>query len=115
MITNTYRIAERIISVSSMYPDVHVYCAEYRAEGAPDFSVTVTQADLEYEQRMLARTDAKEGRAGKQYTAPFLEELAVYRQIAENMIRFDTVLFHGSAVAVDGQCYLFAAKSGTGK
>ena len=27
----------------------------------------------------------------------------------------DTVLFHGSAIAVDGQAYLFTAKSGTGK
>lgn len=115
MITNTYRIAERVISVSSVYPDVHEYCADYRAEGEPDFAVSVKPADLEYERIMLARTDEKEGRAGKQYAEPFLEELAVYRQIAENMIRWDTVLFHGSAVAVDGQCYLFTAKSGTGK
>jgi hypothetical protein len=28
---------------------------------------------------------------------------------------FDTILFHGSCVAVDGQGYLFTAKSGTGK
>jgi serine kinase of HPr protein (carbohydrate metabolism regulator) len=28
---------------------------------------------------------------------------------------YDTVLFHGSCIAVDGAAYLFAAKSGTGK
>ncbi|MBR2555280.1 MAG: hypothetical protein IKE94_10500, partial [Aeriscardovia sp.] len=41
--------------------------------------------------------------------------LAVYRQIAEKMPAYDIVLCHGSAVAVDGQAYLFIAKSGTGK
>ena len=45
----------------------------------------------------------------------YLEELAVYRQIAERMPAYDTFLFHGSAVSVDGLGYLFAAKSGTGK
>ena len=45
----------------------------------------------------------------------YLEELAVYRRIAEKMLDYDTVLFHGSVIAVDGEGYLFTAKSGTGK
>ena len=45
----------------------------------------------------------------------YLEELAVYRKIAERMPAYDTFLVHGSAVAVDGWGYLFTAKSGTGK
>ena len=31
------------------------------------------------------------------------------------MISYDTILFHGSVVAVDDVGYLFTAKSGTGK
>ena len=50
-----------------------------------------------------------------EYLDKYLEELAVYRKIAEVMPRYDTILFHGSAVAVDGIGYLFAARSGTGK
>lgn len=46
---------------------------------------------------------------------PYIETLAVYRRIAEKMPFYDTVLFHGSALAVDGEAYLFTAKSGTGK
>ncbi len=45
----------------------------------------------------------------------YFESLAVYRKIAEQMPLYDTVLFHGSALALDGQGYLFIAKSGTGK
>ena len=49
------------------------------------------------------------------FSDSYLETLAVYRRIAEKMPDFDTILFHGSCVAVDGVGYLFAAKSGTGK
>lgn len=38
-----------------------------------------------------------------------------YRKIAEKLVQYDVMLFHGSAVAVDGIGYLFTAKSGTGK
>ena len=44
-----------------------------------------------------------------------LESLAVYRKISEIMVEHDTFLFHCSAVALDGQAYLFTAPSGTGK
>lgn len=43
------------------------------------------------------------------------ESLAVYRKISEIMVEHDTFLFHCSAVALDGQAYLFTAPSGTGK
>ena len=39
----------------------------------------------------------------------------MYRQIATAMLDRDTLLFHGSAVAVDGYAYIFTALSGTGK
>lgn len=55
------------------------------------------------------------GRTSHSFSAPYLETLAVYRKLAENLIEDGILLFHGSAVAVDGACYLFAAKSGTGK
>jgi len=62
-----------------------------------------------------AHEDEVEGIPIRHFSDSYLEELAVYRKIAEQMIDFDTVLFHGSVVAVDGVGYLFTAKSGTGK
>ena len=49
------------------------------------------------------------------YPQPYMETLAIYRMIAERMMDYDTLLFHGSVVSVDGEGYLFTAKSGTGK
>jgi serine kinase of HPr protein (carbohydrate metabolism regulator) len=43
------------------------------------------------------------------------EQSALYRKLAEQLLAFDTLLFHGSAISVDGEAYLFTAASGTGK
>ncbi len=50
------------------------------------------------------------------FSDAYLETLAVYRKIADHLLSYDTLLFHGSVIAVDGEGYLFTAKSGgTGK
>ena len=51
----------------------------------------------------------------REWSDDYLEELAVYRRLADQMPIFGSYLFHGSAVSVDGEAYLFTAPSGTGK
>ena len=55
------------------------------------------------------------GRPVIRHPDEYVESLAVYRKIAERLPSFDTILMHGSCIAVDGEGYLFTAKSGTGK
>ena len=105
---NIYRIASRNILIESLYPDVHTYCREYLAENSDtDFAVSISQPDIDFE-RSRAVNDYP-------YTDAYLEELAVYRKIAELMPSYSTVLIHGSVLAVDGAAYMFTAVSGTGK
>lgn len=108
--TGIYKIADKRIEIISLYEKVHNYCKDYRDEGIPDFTVITTQADIDHERERSVRADISQ-----EPSDDYLEELAVYRKIAERMPVYDTFLFHGSAVAVDGMCYLFTAKSGTGK
>ncbi len=108
-------MAERNIGIESLYDRVHVRCAAYRTEGAPDFVVRITQADIDREREQSNREEEQQGRPPRSWEAAYLEELAAYRQIAERMPAYDTFLCHGSAVSVDGQGYLFTARSGTGK
>ena len=115
MITFTISLAGRKISISTEYPGVREYCREYLAEGSADLTVRVCREHIEFEREKSAREDALEGRPVVEYSSAYLASLAAYRQIAEGMLKFDTFLFHGSAVCVDGQGYLFTAKSGTGK
>lgn len=110
-----YRLANRNIAITSLYPAVHDLCKDYRIEGATDFSVEISLADIDHERVQSAREAAREGRSPRPVSNGYLETLAVYRKIAEQMPAYDTVLFHGSCIAVDGVAYLFAAPSGTGK
>ena len=112
---NRYKIADKVVEVTSIHAEVHKYCADYQTDENVDYSVTTTQADIDFEREKSAREDEVEGIPVRHFSDSYLEELAVYRKIAEKMLDFDTVLFHGSVVAVDGVGYLFTAKSGTGK
>ena len=113
--TATYKIADRVIEISSLHGDVHDYCRQYRFDGVPDFSVVTVQADIEAEREKEKITAEAENRTSHSASDGYMEELAVYRKIAEKMLEYDTFLFHGSCVAVDGAGYLFTASSGTGK
>lgn len=106
MLTNRYDFAGKTVEVNSLHKAVHDYCAAYASDAPVDFAVTVTQADIDYERSRAENTG---------YPDCYLEELAVYRKISEKMPYYDTILFHGSVVAVDGVAYMFTAASGTGK
>ena len=110
-----YKIADRIIEIRSLHLMIHEQCKEYRAVGVPDFSIEITLSDIVFEREKSTQADKAEERAIQFYSDGYLETLAAYRKIAERMPEYDTVLFHGSAIAVDGQAYLFTARSGTGK
>lgn len=112
----TYRIADKVIAIDSRYALIHEQCRQYRVFGMPDFTVETTQADIVFEKEKGSRTD-KSGKKRRPQLASdaSLESLAVYRKIAERMPAWNTVLFHGSAIAVDGRAYLFAGRSGIGK
>ena len=113
--TGVFRFADVNIKICSIYPDVQQYCDSYRVNAEADFTVETTQDDIAFERNRSAREDRAEGFSERQYTDRYLELLAVYRKIAEKMPDYQTVLFHGSCVSVDGEAYLFTAKSGTGK
>ena len=112
---NVYRIADTVFGIDSMYEEVHNLCSDYRCSEAPEFTISTTQPDIDYEREKSRREDIKEGIPVRSFSDSYLETLAVYRKLCEILIGRGVLLFHGSVIAVDGVCYLFTAKSGTGK
>ncbi len=110
-----YRFAEKNIEIQSIHEQVHEYCKDYIVDGEPDFFVKINQSDIDFERKKSNAEAYACGQKPVNYSDSYLEELAVYRKIAEQMVDYNTFLFHGSAVSVDGEAYLFTAKSGTGK
>lgn len=113
--TGIYRFADRNIAIYSTGSEIHTLCKDYLVGENADFSVEVTQEDIETERLLSIRENEAKGVLPRRFSDGYLETLAVYRKIAERMPCFDTILFHGSCIAVDGEGYLFTAKSGTGK
>ncbi len=115
--TDKYKIAGHIIQIESIYEDVHVYCRDYvcDAASAAEIFIRTDADDIAYERNKSARENELEGTEVIEYSDGYLEELAVYRKLAEKILEYNTFLFHGSAIAVDNEAYLFTAKSGTGK
>lgn len=111
----TIRIAGCTARVSSLFGSTRDYCLRYLSEEEPEIWITVTKEDLEFEQNALLEEALEEGFRVRKFTDPFLDRAAIQRKLAEHLFERDTLLFHGSAVAVDGQGYLFTARSGTGK
>ena len=108
-------IAGQTGAVNALFESTAQYFRPYLTQDVPDFSVTVRAEDLQFEQAQLDEEARLEGFRRREFTDPFLERAAIQRAFAEHLFDRDTLLVHGSAVAVDDRAYLFVARSGTGK
>lgn len=109
------KLAEHVIEIHALYDSTRDFCREYLVEEKGNIVVQISSEDIQYE-REKSKKDAKlSSQQTKVFSEEYLETLAVYRKIAAQLLEYNILLFHGSVVAVDGACYLFTAKSGTGK
>lgn len=115
MVTFKICVAEITIQINALYLSTKNFCKEFLTDAPAAFSVVLTKEDIEQERKKSAAADIKAGRPIAKFSDEYLERLVVYRKIAEQLPNYNVFLFHGSAVAVDGQAYIFTAKSGTGK
>ena len=103
-----YQIADVIFSVLPIYKYTVGFLKDYAYSGdkAPEFSVSVTDNDIQYEKEL----------SGEDYPLAIFETLAILRKFCEYMVaNANGFIFHSSAIMVDGKAYLFTAPSGTGK
>ena len=108
-------IAGHTATVSSLFDSTRDYCRDYWTGKTAQCSIQITRDDLAFEQAELDREAAEEGFRRRLFTDPFLDRAAVQRKMADFLIHKDVLMLHGSAIALDGQGYLFMARSGTGK
>ena len=85
------------------YAYVRQLCSGYETVESPVFTVQATDAEILAEH------------CGGPFLPGYCEGLCLYRKICHQLPRYDAFLMHASAVAMDGEAYVFAAPSGTGK
>ena len=109
------KIAGHTGTVSSLFESTPQYFKNYLTQEPSEFSFCVTREAIAFEQADLLEEAHRDGFKPRVFTDPFLERAAIQRAFAEFLFERDTLLFHGSSIAVDGEGYLFTAHSGTGK
>ena len=100
-------------TVSESTPENSVACA---TESPVYFSIVTTQSDIDFEREKSAREDIKEGIPIRHFSDAYLRDTCwSIARLQTTSYLADTLLFHGSVIAVDGEGYLFTAKAVPGK
>lgn len=117
MIHFTMKLCGISISATVNYEYTRDFCKDYIVDDcpSPDISITVTPEDIQEEDRLNLEAEARKNIPPRNYTIEYLEVLNLGRQCMIRLWPYKVVLFHSSAVALNGQVYLFSASSGVGK
>lgn len=97
-------LAGHSFAIDNTYSYVEELCQNYITKKEPEDVISVSPEEI-----------ARENEDGGMWSAAYLESLAVYRKICEKLLEDNILLFHCSAIELDGKAYLFTAPSGTGK
>ncbi|MDO5560477.1 MAG: hypothetical protein Q4F95_12915 [Oscillospiraceae bacterium] len=100
----TIQLAQHYFCIDNRYQYIQKLCHNYITGDIDIPPVRVSSQEIEYENRDK-----------KKYHPGYLESLAVYRKICTRLISDNIILFHCSALKIDGEAVLFTAPSGTGK
>lgn len=103
------------IGIRPLFQSTREYCGAFLTQREPELWVELSPEELADEQRLLDREAVEQGLRFRKFSEPFLERSVMQRRIADYLVGHNTLMLHGSAVAVDGQGYLFTAPCGTGK
>lgn len=107
MVNFRLKLAGYQIEVNCNYNSTKEFCKEFITEKDPIFSVSITEEDITYEKENF--------NCKRRFSDEECESFALCRKIVEELINYGIILFHGSAIAVDGEVYIITAPSGTGK
>lgn len=105
MITFNIKVANKILGITAFNETTKRYCVDFLTEEKPDYEIILTEEDL--------KNESSNSNNGQVYVN---EEIsALYRKIADLLVEDDIVVFHSSAISVDGNGFLITARSGVGK
>ena len=99
------KIAGIPIGINNHYEYTASICRDYLTDDEPLFTADATDAEIDKENVLT----------GGEFSPGYLESTVIFRNIAEQLPRYDAVVFHGAVLSKDGKAYAFTAKSGVGK
>lgn len=108
----TVKLAGIPARINCSHQENQEFFADYLTTEEPAFEVEIADEDIEFSLSLLNRFY---GDFGGPYSDCFLENCAIQHVLSKELLDYDVLLFHGSALCMDGDAYIFTAPSGTGK
>ena len=102
-----YKIADVVFDAELLFPYTKELCKdyEYNGEEKAEFLAKIEKEDVLKERPLMPG-----------FPDSFLESIALFRKLCDYTLKNSNgIIFHCSAIMVDGEAYLFTAPSGTGK
>ena len=112
-------IADIPFEVRCFYSETEALLKNYRSEKIPEFVIDLADSECSGVRTMIEKSWDKQ-------TDPFavfrttnrevyIEEETFHWMLDQKLSPFGVFHFHGSAICLDGEAYIFTAESGTGK
>ncbi len=101
----TISIAGIPVGLDIRYDYTKNYVKDYVVDEEPLFTVSATDEDIAYEYEY----------SGIEAPDFYVENVVLYRKIAERMPDYDAIVFHGAVLEYDSLAYAITAHSGVGK
>lgn len=96
------RVAGLVVCIYTKYRPADSLFSDFRCDDPADIEIHLSDRD------MLHKCVPVSGKV-------FVKDTEVLKKVANALIEFDVVLFHGAVIAMGDSAYLFTAPSGTGK
>lgn len=109
------KIADTVVELKCRYAKNKRFLSDYLTEEKAVLSIEPDNNDLRYIEKLFQDQCKANGTPIQKYSAEFLENNAIHWKLAEALTEHHILLLHGSALVMDGEAYIFTAKSGTGK
>ena len=105
MLTFHLTIVNKVLKINAFNESTKRYCKDFLTDEEPDYEIILTEEDL--------KNESFNSNNGQVYVN---EEIsALYRKIADLLVEDSIIVFHSSAISVDGNGFLITARSGVGK
>ena len=101
-------VADLVIRIENRFDYVHYLCAEYETshDRPADVIISVSESELKKKKTEISLHD---------FSDDYCESVVICGKISNVLPKYNAFIMHSSAVAVNGEAYSFAARSGVGK
>jgi hypothetical protein len=93
------------VRVVHKYEHIRLLCEDYLTDDEPVITVTATDEEIE------AECEITNG----EFPPEICEGTCIHRAATRALVKYGVMLIHSAVITVDGEAYVFMAKSGVGK